>query len=180
MEHKNGFTLIELLVVVLIIGILAAVALPQYEIAVAKAHVAKMLPFLRNLYEAKRQFFLANPDGDLWDFEALDISFPYTVSAVNPANASEGRYHSTITITGLPYGTATGLHSEVDSPGIYMGINKGKRCYLVLDVNKDKIYCYSTKVGTCGERVCRSLSNGYRETGHAGTDEKPVYKIMEF
>ena len=80
MSRLGGFTLIELLVVVLIIGILSAVALPQYQMAVTKSRVATMLPLMRRWSDAAALFKVENgsycPNGPRPESAELGVSWP--------------------------------------------------------------------------------------------------------
>ena len=71
---KKGFTLIDLLVVVLIIGILSAVALPQYTKAVTKARFAEALTLLKTMKTAKDVCFLET--GSSCYFDEMSVDFP--------------------------------------------------------------------------------------------------------
>ena len=77
MKNKQAFTLIELLVVVLIIGILAAVALPQYQKTVEKARMSEAVSLVRTIANANQVFYLANGRyADMTELSSLDIEIP--------------------------------------------------------------------------------------------------------
>ncbi len=59
-SRRKGFTLIELLIVVVIIGILAAIAIPKFANTKEKAYVASMKSDLRNLVTAQEAYFSDN------------------------------------------------------------------------------------------------------------------------
>ena len=85
MTNKNtrrGFTLIELLVVVLIIGILAAVAVPQYQFAMDKSRVAPYVSLAYEISRAEGVYLLANGEYTS-DFTALDVDFTNLCPKVN-------------------------------------------------------------------------------------------------
>ncbi len=59
-NRRKGFTLIELLIVVVIIGILAAIAIPKFSNTKEKAYIASMKSDLRNLATAQESYFADN------------------------------------------------------------------------------------------------------------------------
>ena len=90
--NRKGFTLIELLIVVVIIGILAAIAIPKFANTKEKAYIASMKSDLRNLVTAEEAYF------------ADSIKYTTAISCANPAPAGSVSFCTT---TGNTLGTVT-------------------------------------------------------------------------
>ncbi len=93
LTRGHGFTFVELLVVVLIIGILAAVAVPQYQKAVAKSRLRLAQILAEDMLRAQEIYYLANNEYAQTP-EELDIDFPTPLSV---------EYSETISRTTLYY-----------------------------------------------------------------------------
>lgn len=115
--NRKGFTLIELLIVVVIIGILAAIAIPKFANTKEKAYVAAMKSDLRNLITAQESYFSDNmvyasctaSDGAQCSPLAFQPSAGVTVTVT--ANAGLG-WSATATHTGTTQQCAIGVGSE--------------------------------------------------------------------
>ena len=83
---RKGFTLIELLIVVVIIGILAAIAIPKFANTKEKAYIASMKSDLRNLVTAEEAYF-ADSIKYTTTVGAGGVTFNVTTGNNNPALA---------------------------------------------------------------------------------------------
>jgi prepilin-type N-terminal cleavage/methylation domain-containing protein len=95
MSSRRGFTLIELLIVVVIIGILAAIAVPKFNSTKGKAHAAALKGDLHNLSTAQESYFYT------WQTYTADTSAlnwkGSTGSSLTIVNATRGGWSATAT-----------------------------------------------------------------------------------
>ena len=87
-KYAQAFTLIELLVVVLIIGILAAIAVPQYRLAVEKARVTQNILSVEHVVKELSVYYLAN---NQWPAQLSDLGVDIPASCSGYAKGS--RYY---------------------------------------------------------------------------------------
>ena len=153
MKHINnkGFTLIELLVVILIIGILAAVALPQYKKAVWRSRAKSMLPILRSMRTSIDLFYIVN---DIYptQLNELDIDIAeytqnceYLGPRYQEGGCKANEHTNLAIISGLYPGKAANPYFQFNK-GPYRGagfaIQKGIKCYEQTSfVQEPKSFC---------------------------------------
>ena len=152
---KKGFTLIELLVVVLIIGILAAIALPQYMKAVEKSRASEAVSLVKSILDAEQIYFMAN--GRFTDdLSALDISFQ-NVSGSSTFHTNNFK----ITIQAYnPY--MYGVQARRAKSG--QVITSGDNAYMILAIFNDAnfkgtwdVYLYGSDSDLCETSMCKSI-----------------------
>ena len=109
LRTRKGFTLIELLIVVVIIGILAAIAIPKFANTKAKAYVTAMKSDLRNLVTAEEAFF---SDSSKYTAVLAQLKYQNSTGTVAP----------TITV-GAGMWSATNAHTQLVGTTCGIGIN---------------------------------------------------------
>lgn len=158
---SDAFTLIELLVVVLIIGILSAIALPQYQVAVFKSRFTRLQVLAASVRDAQKIYKIANGQYAT-QLDELDISLPagYTV-ADSSYTVGSGDNEQTVPTQYAKY--PDGLWVYIIHAGGYVYIRDTKRGVgFLVTLNSGARWCVSyTKTG---DSMCLSLGGQYQNT----------------
>jgi prepilin-type N-terminal cleavage/methylation domain-containing protein len=115
LKLRKGFTLIELLIVVVIIGILAAIAIPKFANTKSKAYITAMKSDLRNLVTAEEAFF---SDSAKYTSNVPDLKFQPSTGVATPlidAPTTGGYWTATVTHTQLA-GQSCGIGINTTNP----------------------------------------------------------------
>ena len=95
MKNRKGFTLIELLIVVVIIGILAAIAIPKFAATKDKAKLASVRTDVRNTETAEEAYF--SDFATYGTFAQLQAASNFTLSTGNTGDVAPASNGYTVT-----------------------------------------------------------------------------------
>ena len=120
--NRKGFTLIELLIVVVIIGILAAIAIPKFASTKGKAYVTAMKSDLRNIVTAEEAFF---SDSSKYTGTITDLAFQPSPDVTSKLQSGPGWWSATATHSQLPSTQQCGIAMNTTNPTV-AGANDGE------------------------------------------------------
>ena len=150
MQNKKGFTLIELLVVILIIGILAAIALPQYQLARDKAQFSNFQRLVKSIKTAVDDYMLINNVYPT-TFDELNIDFSSSYSYTN--HTYSGQPLEGCVIFQDSYCCVGKTKSGYQSDNITCGRNDYIFAY---SLYSNKPYCISANENKRAQRLCEN------------------------
>ena len=157
MLKRKGFTLIEMLVVVLIIGIIAAIAFPQYQLAVLKSRYTQLMVMADAIRQAQDVYYLAHGKYSL-KINDLDITIPGDCNLSDSGGIIVCPKFRCVIYDGTDNTDISGL--------VYCNTLKGTIYYMIYPLRSNtKRYCTVSPDSDLSKKVCESFGGRFYKIG---------------